>query len=169
MVEQITLNITPANEKNIHDFLSINSEENIDYFKKCLTEQKVKNRVLYIAYRDKIPVAYGQLVFTPRYNFFKKMKIPEIQDLFVKEEYRGKGIGQNLIEYIEQKAKNLNFEHIGISVSVSYKFGTAQRLYIKMGYIPDGFGVVYSNKRVNFGEYKAVDDLLCLKFIKKLT
>ena len=47
-------------------------------------------------------------------------------------------------------------------------FGAAQRLYCKLGYIPDGNGVTYDREAVRAGDMRAVDDLLCLMMVKAL-
>ena len=47
-------------------------------------------------------------------------------------------------------------------------YGAAQRLYIRMGYVPDGAGVFYDNEPVGFGKMRPLDDNYTLKMTKAL-
>jgi GNAT superfamily N-acetyltransferase len=101
------------------------------------------------------------------HNFFSN--IPEIQDLFVNPDYRRQGVGENLILACEKAAKEHGAENIGIGVGVAGDYGSAQRLYIRMGYMPDGAGVVFDRQKVQSGDIRPIDDRLCLMVAKILT
>jgi hypothetical protein len=47
-------------------------------------------------------------------------------------------------------------------------YGTAQRMYVRRGYIPDGRGILYELKEVPPGEMIRVDDEAILMFSKPL-
>jgi len=47
-------------------------------------------------------------------------------------------------------------------------YGAAQKLYIKLGYIPDGKGIVSHGRYPKFGDQVTVDDSLNLYFTKDL-
>ena len=56
---------------------------------------------------------------------------------------------------------------LGVGLCDSY--GTAQRMYVKRGYIPDGSGVWYQDRQcVQYETVCTVDDDLILYFYKKL-
>ena len=57
---------------------------------------------------------------------------------------------------------------MGIGVGLYTSYGAAQRLYCKMGYVPDGNGVTYDRKLLAAGEFRPLDDQLCLMMIKDL-
>jgi hypothetical protein len=62
--------------------------------------------------------------------------------------------------------KIVKFMGIGVGMPTSY--GPAQRLYVKLGYIPDGNGINYDRQSIAFGEFRPVDDDLCLMMVKAL-
>lgn len=104
----------------------------------------------------------------PSYAYFRKCNIPEIQDLNVLPPFRRQGIGRAMIAYCEEHARVAGYNEMGIGVGLDYSFGAAQRLYAKMGYIPDGTGVSYARQQVEIGAMKPIDDNLCLMMTKKL-
>jgi hypothetical protein len=55
-----------------------------------------------------------------------------------------------------------NISIVGIGVGLYQSYGSAQRLYAKRGYIPDGRGVMYKQQPVTPGFDTCVDDDLNL-------
>lgn len=55
--------------------------------------------------------------------------MPEINDLWVIEEYRGKGIGIWLIKMCEDLAKGMNYSQIRIGVGMYRDYGPVRKLY----------------------------------------
>jgi hypothetical protein len=47
-------------------------------------------------------------------------------------------------------------------------YGSAQIMYIKRGYVPDGKGIFKINSYIKFGETITIDDDVNLYFIKNL-
>lgn len=139
-----------------------------DYFELQLEHQQEGNRVILIASAEGKDVGYCILNWQPKYGYFRSHNIPEIQDLNVLRDYRKRGIATQMIEYCEQRARDKGHEAMGISYGLDASFGPAQRLYVKMGYVPDGNGVTYDRKIVTAGEFKPVDEQLCLMMTKKL-
>ncbi len=68
---------------------------------------------------------------------------------------------------MEDIALGYTFE-IGIGVGLYKDYGSAQRLYCKKGYIPDGHGVQYQYQPVAPGSMIRADDDLLLFFTKNL-
>lgn len=139
-----------------------------EYFLTSLDEQLQEKRVVLIAFQDGQIAGYAHLNFFPLYQPFRSMGIPEIQDLYVHPDFRRNGIGAQLVTACESRAWVEEVSHIGIGVGVAGNFGAAQRLYARMGYVPDGAGVVFDRQSVSVGEVRAVDDRLCLMLIKSL-
>ena len=79
------------------------------------------------------------------WGVFKNMGYPEIVDFGVLEKYRRKGIGNALMDVAEQIAFTYA-EVVYLGVGLHSGYGSAQRMYIKRGYIPDGSGVWYKDE-----------------------
>ena len=146
----------------------LKAKNEIHYFERCLVEQNAKKREIFIAEFSGEPAGYVQLIWSPIYPPFKKLDIPEIQDLNVVPDMRCKGIGSMLVDHCEEVVKNAGKEEVGIGFGLNSNFGAAHRLYIKKGYIPDGLGVSYDDELINAGDLRAVDDFLTLKLTKKI-
>ena len=108
---------------------------------------------------------YAVLNLRPSYGLYKRLKVSEIQDIFVIPKFRRQGVAENLIRHCEDQTSS---DFVGISVPVSPVFGAAQRLYYKLGYEPDGNGVTYNREPVQHESLVKLDDSLCLMMIKKL-
>ena len=106
---------------------------------------------------------FAVLNHAPKYAPYKRLSIPEIQDVFVLPNARGQGIATTLITHCENQVTG---DMVGISVPVSSNFGTAQRLYYKLGYMPDGNGVTYDRAPCGHNDRVKLDDDLCLMMVK---
>lgn len=139
------------------------------YYARCLAEQTAGNRTLFLALSDDGSAAgYIQLIWSPAYAPFRRLDIPEIQDLCVVPAARRQGIGEALVKLCEALARETGRAQIGLGVGLDASFGAAQRLYVRLGYMPDGFGAAYDEVTVRKGEMRAFDHLLTLKFLKDL-
>lgn len=165
------VNIRHATESDLRALWALSQElrqiKEPDYFDQQLANQAEGGRDVYIASLDGRDVAYCILNWKPKYGYFKAMNIPEIQDLNVVLGYRQRGIATQMIAYCEGLIAKAH-ELAGISFALHPGAGPAQKLYVKLGYQPDGFGVTYDRKTVGEGEFKPVDDNLCLMMVKKL-
>jgi len=140
------------------------------YYERCLERQEKSEMDVLLGVLPEHAVAAGfcLLNWQPKYAFFRKTGIPEIQDLNVLREYRRQGIGRAMIEYCEKLARDKGFSEMGIGVGLDSRFGAAQRLYVRMGYLPDGSGVSYDRKQVACGDFRPIDENLCLMMTKAL-
>ena len=57
---------------------------------------------------------------------------------------------------------------IGLGVGLFMDYGAAQRLYFRLGYQPDGRGLIFDNKILSYGDKVIFDDELCLFLTKNL-
>ena len=100
-----------------------------------------------IAYDDAVPVGSAS---------FKKYddECAEVKCVFVKQEYRGKGISDKLMELLEGAARDQGYRYLVLESGEPLV--AAMALYRKIGYeiIP------------NYGQYKDMPDSICMK--KKL-
>lgn len=136
-----------------------------DYFERCFAEGR---RVLALAEDAGNPVGYVIVNYTPTYAPFRRLNIPEIQDLNVVPEARRSGTGEKLVAWCEDLLKSEGHADAAISVGLDASYGAAQRLYVRMGYVPDGAGIAYDDVPVMKGELRPVDGLLTLKMVKSL-
>ena len=135
-----------------------------DYF----AAQDSAGRRIFWARFNATPVGYGLFNPQSRYALYKRLNIPEIQDLNVIPVARRQGVGAACLAWCEEQARQLDYTQIGISVGLHAGFGAAQRLYIKSSYVPDGFGVTYDRHAVSANSMRPVDDQLCLMLVKEL-
>ena len=137
------------------------------YFNRCLAENASGERITFAARLDGVIAGYVNVIYKSQYPYFLQRNIPEINDLYVAPQFRKNGIGRALITECEKHAIG-TYEHIGLGVGLYIGYGSAQRLYAKMGYIPDGQGLMYRNQEVLPGRDVFVDDDLLIYLYKKI-
>lgn len=99
---------------------------------------------------------------------FKEKGYPEIVDFSVLKKYQRNGIGSRLMDVAEQIAAQYA-DAVCLGVGLCREYGSAQRMYVKRGYVPDGSGVWYQNKPcVQYETQCTIDDDLVLYLSKKL-
>lgn len=113
------------------------------------------------------PVGYINVYPDCKWGAFGGMGYPEIVDFGVLEKYRRKGIGSKLMDIAEQIAGGYA-DTVYLGVGLHSGYGSAQRMYVKRGYIPDGSGVWYNDKVLAQNEECKNDDELNLYLSKKL-
>jgi GNAT superfamily N-acetyltransferase len=114
-------------------------------------------------------VGYGYLKFLSSYESFASRQVPEIGDLRVAEHLRNHGIATQMIANLESVTQARGAKEIGLAVGLYADYGSAQRLYFRLGYKPDGKGITYENKVVPAGAEVRVDDDLTLWLVKSLS
>ena len=133
-----------------------------------LAETNAKKRLAVVAEVSGEVVGYCTLKFYSQYSPFRESDTPEVSDLGVAEAFRKRGVGRELVVYLEKIAQQKGSRQIGIGFGLYGDYGPAQRLYVKMGYIPDGHGVTYNYEKITPGKEYKVDDDLILWFTKEL-
>lgn len=131
----------------------------------CQNENTREIRV--IAYNSNV-IGLGTLVFDSKYPSFQENQIFEINDLLIADPYQGHGLGKILLSSLEDAAREHGAKKVGLGVGLYKDYGPAQRLYYKLGYIPDGHGITYDYKNVTPGNSYQVDDELILWLTKLL-
>ena len=110
---------------------------------------------------------YINLYFTPACGPFAGQDMPEIVDFGVLEKFRNRGIGSALMDEAERLAAEIS-NRVCLGVGLYCSYGSAQRMYVKRGYIPDGSGAWYGDKPADPYENYCLDDDLVLFFSKAL-
>ncbi|MGE8207620.1 GNAT family N-acetyltransferase [Heyndrickxia sp. NPDC080065] len=142
-------------------------QKSLDYITKCWEQNKSGERITLLAFYEGNFAGSLHLLTKSFYPYFEENSIPEINDFNVIPPFRKLGIGNALMDEIEKIAFE-RYGVVGIGVGLFESYGSAQRLYAKRGYIPDGRGLMYNQKPVSPGKEVCVDDDLNLYFTKKL-
>jgi len=133
-----------------------------------LAEHEAGERIVLLATDVPAILAYGSIVWSSPYPPFRELGIPEIQDLVVAEPYRRQGIGGRLIAALEQRARTRGCLQVGLGVGLYPDYGSAQSLYVRLGYIPDGRGITCKYLPASGGSHFRLDDDLLLWLVKSL-
>lgn len=91
-------------------------------------------RYLVAEYKGQV-VGFGVLVFGQPPNWPAVGKLPQILDLFIQEEFRGRGIGTSLIHTMERAAAKRGRSEIFATVEPT-RNARAYNLYLRLGYKP---------------------------------
>lgn len=129
-------------------------------------EQQEGLRTVGVVEREGLLLGYGSLNLRSEYPRFAN--IPEIQDVWIYEEFRGQGCATKLILWLEALAQKKGFGTVGLGVGLYADYGNAQKLYYHLGYCPDGNGITSKYKETVPGEPYTLDDDLILWLTKKL-
>lgn len=140
------------------------AETYLEYF----AEQEEGTRNVYVAEQQGEIAGYCTLIPVPRSGPWKGGDKPEISDLRVFNEYQGMGIGDTILSVVEEDAAKLADE-VTLAVGLHHGYGSAQRLYIKRGYVPDGSGVWYDSRVLEQNDDCCNDDSLKLYLSKRLS
>ncbi len=140
----------------------------ISEYEKTLRHQEEKRCVALVAEYHGQPAGYVSVYPDCKWGAFGGKGYPEIVDLGVLEKYRKKGIGNKLMDIAEQVAAEYS-DIVYLGVGLHSGYGSAQRLYAKRGYIPDGAGLWHNDIVLTPGDsiYADVEDLT-LYLSKKL-
>lgn len=137
----------------------------VSQFNKYLKEQKNQEREVFIAvFEDNVA---GYVTLIPKAIAGPFQGLPEVSDFNVLIKYRGNGIGSKLLDILEDEVKKES-DIITLSVGLHYGYGSAQRMYVKRGYIPDGSGAWYEDKPLEQYAPCRNDDGLVLYMSKSL-
>ena len=112
-------------------------------------------------------VGYINIYPSSEWGSFGGSGRPEIVDFAVVEKCRRRGIGSALMDAAEKiAAEYADTVYLGVGLHSGY--GSAQRMYVRRGYIPDGKGVWYGDKVCpQYADCRNDDDLV-LYLYKKL-
>lgn len=167
--EQLTIrNMEPGDAQEITDAeIEQGWDASIEKYRKRLEDQSAGKAVSLVAEYAGRPVGYINVYPDPASGAFAGKGYPEIVDFGVLEKYRRLGIGNVLMDVAEEIAKTYA-DVVCIGVGLHSGYGSAQRMYVKRGYIPDGFGVWFRDKVCTPYEECVNDDDLVLYLSKKL-
>jgi len=136
-------------------------------YERYLMEQVLKIRDMYIARVEGQFAGYLTVCWQSTYAPFREKKIPEIMDFNVLPKFRRQGIGTQLMDKAEAEITKVS-PVAGIGVGMTPDYGAAQKLYVLRGYIPDGNGLYYRSRPIQYGDAIKVDDYVALYLTKEL-
>ena len=136
-------------------------------FEHYFEEQESNKRQIFVATLDGKVAGYATLLQNDVNGAFKNRNIPTICDFNVLIKYQKQGVGTALLDEIENKVKEYS-NIICLGVGLHEGYGSAQRMYVKRGYIPDGSGVWYKDEILSPYASCNNDDDLVLYFSKQL-
>jgi len=161
-------NMNEADPKMIYDAeAEAGHHRTIESFSNRLKDQQDGKATSLVAEYNGNIAGYVNVYIKPFPGVSDNKKPCVIEDFGVFQKFRNRGIGSKLMDIAEQIAAEYS-DVVYLGVGLHSGYGSAQRMYIKRGYIPDGKGVWYHEKQLEpYSECKNDDDLvLCLS--KKL-
>lgn len=114
-------------------------------FEMRLRDMEQGRSLAMVAELDGQVAGYNNLYFSQGLGPYAGTGIPEVVDLAVFECFQRRGIGAALMDAAEEKARELS-NAVCIGVGLHSGYGSAQRMYVKRGYVPDGSGVWFQGK-----------------------
>ena len=134
--------------------------QTIDKYLTRLRDQAAGRAVALAAeYRGEV-AGYVNVYPNSPWGAFGGRGLPEIVDFGVLEKFRRRGVGGKLMDAAEAIAgRYADTVYLGVGLHSGY--GSAQRMYVKRGYVPDGSGVWYRDAVCPpYGECANDDDLV---------
>lgn len=140
------------------------AEQGWDYrletLQKYYDQQQAGQRKVYVAELDGHPVGYATVKPQAEAGPFMGMGIPEICDFNVLKSFQRRGIGNAIFDRIEADAAK-EHDRICLGVGLYTSYGTAQRMYVKRGFVPDGSGVWWRDQLLEpYADCRNDDDLV---------
>lgn len=142
-------------------------DADISKYKMRLKHQAEGKSISLVAEYDGNVAGYINIYPDSEWGAFANKGYSEIVDFGVLEKYRRNGVGSKLMDIAEQTAMKYS-DTVYLGVGMHYGYGSAQRMYVKRGYIPDGTGVWYKDKVCEQYADCCNDDDLVLYLSKKL-
>ncbi len=149
------------------EFLSQGWHPKYAVYETYYQEQQQQQRQVFVAEYQGNIAGYTTMCPFAKEGPFANQKIPEVCDFNVFERFREKGIGNLILDAAEAEAAKKS-DKICLGVGLHHGYGSAQRMYIKRGYVPDGSGVWYQNRRLEQYHDCRNDDDLVLYLCKRL-
>lgn len=102
------------------------------------TKQEINNskNLFYIIYVDDLPVGYAKLIVNKKQENIASENICQLERIFIQNEFIPLKIGQQLLTFVEEKAKELQLDTMWLSVYI--KNNRAIRFYERNEFINVG-------------------------------
>ena len=138
--------MTPADAQTITDAeIAQGWDQTVEKYERRLRDQADGKAISLVAEYRGVVAGYINVYLSSEWGALGGQGLPEIIDLGVPEKYRHRGIGTKLMGCAEHIASEYA-DRIYLGVGLHSGYGSAQRLYVELGYVPDGSGVWYRNE-----------------------
>ena len=139
----------------------------MDKYETRLLDEREGRAVTLLAELKGEAVGYVNVYPNSQWGPFGGRGWPEIVVFGVLEKHRRRGVGSRLMDVAEEiAARYADVVYLGVGLHSGY--GSAQRMYWKRGYLPDGRGAYYRDVPCRPYESYPLDDELTLYLSKKL-
>ena len=130
------MDIKLATLKDADALLALNTMFENETDRQSLTDSLSNNdrEIILIAYENNQPVAFATGLIVKSMCYANPRM--DIEALYVKDEYRGQGIGRQLLKSLQAEANTQSIHHFHITVYSNNKI--ARALYEDEGYEPSG-------------------------------
>lgn len=135
-------------------------------YERYYREQQNGARAVVVAELDGKPVGYINVLPCKKAGPFAETGWPELADFNVLKAYQHRGIGTKLMDEAEKIAFSQS-DTVTLAVGLHSGYGTAQRMYVRRGYLPDGSGAWYHDECLAEGAPCLNDDDLMIYFSKQ--
>ena len=149
-------------------FAELGWDKPASQYERYLSEQDTGQRLVLVATIKGNFAGYVTIVWKSSYTPFREADIPEIVDFNVLPKFRRQGIGTQLLDEAERRITERS-SIAGIGVGLTSDYGAAHILYIKRGYIPDGYGISWNRNFCQYGDQVIINDDLGISFTKQLS
>lgn len=130
----------------LNSFTAQGWEKPIEVLDGYYASQQNGSAHVFVAEWDGQVAGYVVLYPEAEHGPYARKAIPYISDFNVFMPYQRRGIGGKIMDAAESKAFE-TCNTVCLGVGLHYGYGSAQRMYAKRGYIPDGSGVWYQDQR----------------------
>jgi GNAT superfamily N-acetyltransferase len=113
-------------------------------------------------------VGYVAIIWESNYAGFRNRGIPLLHQISVSEPWRRRGVATPLMDAAEQRAVDRGIATLGITVGLFDKYGPAQRMYGRRGYIPDARGACQDQRPLSEGTQIRLDHDVIIWLTKEL-
>jgi GNAT superfamily N-acetyltransferase len=120
------------------------------------------------AMRDHRVIGIVSVLWESDYAGFRDRGIPLVHQLAVAGPFRRQGVAVQLMSAAEELARDHGAAELGITVGLFDDYGPAQRLYSRLGYLPDARGACQGREPLRKGMRVTIDDDLILWLTKDL-
>jgi ribosomal protein S18 acetylase RimI-like enzyme len=154
-------------EKFVNGFIKQGWHKSYELFNEYYNQKENNEKLVIVAEVSGDVAGYVILLPYTKVGPFAHRNIPEIVDFNVLIKYQKRGIGNKIMDIAENLAKEKS-DYVSLGAGLHSGYGSAQRMYVKRGYIPDGTGVWYKGNQLAPYTICENDDDLVLYFIKSL-
>jgi GNAT superfamily N-acetyltransferase len=121
-----------------------------------------------VAVRGGRVIGVVSILWESNYAGFGDRGIPQVHQVSVAGPAWRQGVATELLAAAEQLARDRGVTTHGITVGLTDGYGPAQRLYAKLGYLPNGRGACRGREPLPYGTQISLDDEIILWLTKDL-